>query len=171
MPSIAQSSPPRSPRSHTPPLQSEFKETNELDINTYYTQQQALQEWFFASNPGERPDHLLRTLHRYTLVQGLIVLHQRMKDLVNLNLELYRQYTSLLSDPEVAECVVPYTACCLCSFPAEVLEGSTRTYLEFLIRQKVTEYDNIAESVRRWKTNVDDRIGLKRSLKKWDSKL
>jgi hypothetical protein len=171
MPSIAQSSPPRSPRSHTPPLQLEFKETDELDGNTYHTQQQALQEWFFASNPGERPDRLLRTLHRHTLVQGLIVLHQRMRDLVNLDLYLYHQYTSLLSDREVAEYVVLYTACCLRSFPDELLEGSTRTYLEFLVGQKVTEYDDIAESVRRWKSNVDDRIGLKRNLKRWDPKL
>jgi hypothetical protein len=171
MPSIAQSSPPRSPRSHTPPLQLEFKETDELDGNTYHTQQQALQEWFFASNPGERPDRLLRTLHRHTLVQGLIVLHQRMRDLVNLDLELYHKYACLLSDREVAECVCLYMACCLPSVPAEVLEGSTRTYLEFLIRQKVTEYDDIAKSVRRWKTNVDNRIGLKQNLKRWDSNL
>jgi len=102
MPSIAQSSRPLSSQCHTLPLQSTSKQ-GQIDVDTYRTQQQALQEWLFTPIPGERSDDLLRTLHKYTLAYGLGVLQKRMEALVDLDLKLYRKYACLLSDDDPSQ--------------------------------------------------------------------
>ena len=108
MPSSAQSSPPLSSRPRNPALRSISKET-ELDTNTYYMQQQALLERFFAPVPHQRSDHLIRSLHRYTLVHGLNFLQQRIEAIIDLGLKLYYKYGCFLFDCEVAKGAYLYT--------------------------------------------------------------
>ena len=130
----------------------------ELGINTYHKQQQALLDWFLKSIPGERLHHLIRTLHRSTLQYGLDVLRRHMEALVVLDLKLYHKYACLLSDRQVAEGAYLYAGWCLFPIPTEIPEESICTRLEFLIKRKVAEYDDIVKSVRKWKNEVDDRI-------------
>ncbi|EDU41262.1 hypothetical protein PtrSN002B_008020 [Pyrenophora tritici-repentis] len=117
----------------TPTLQYELKEPEQLDVSTFYSQRQTMQEWLFASMSTYRSPSTLPTLHRCVLIYGLASLQQRITGLINLDLQLYHKYYSLLTDNEIAEQTYAYTG-----LPWEAaidgkLELMNREHLEWLL--------------------------------------
>ncbi|RMZ73701.1 hypothetical protein GMOD_00009451 [Pyrenophora seminiperda CCB06] len=154
--------PQRQPRSPIPLLY-ELKEPKEIDVSTFYAQRIIMQEWLFASVSTYRSYAILTTLHRHILIHGLSSLQQRIADLVNLDLQLYHKYCSLLTDEEVGEQTYAYAGLVWeVSLEAE-MELMNREHLEWLLCEDAKMYERVASSVRRWKGEVDGRIGRRRS--------
>lgn len=151
--------PPPLPPPNTPPPQYSLREPEELTTEAGYKQLQTLLEWLFVSVPGHRAIHTLPALHRITLIHGLSTLRQRITDLVDLDLKLFHKYAGLLSDREHEEKAFAYIGWCWFPPPDSTLEVISREELERLLWHDVSFYDEVAESARMWKKDIDGRLG------------
>jgi len=154
----------RPPRPPSP--QYELKEPKHLDSSAFFVQRQIMQAWVFASSPpGPVPSRptvattTLSTLHRHVLLYGLSSLQQRIAELVNLDLQFYHKYCSLLADDEVASQTYAYTGLVWGAAVDAELELMNREQLEWLLCEDVGVYERVVGSVRRWKGMIDARIG------------
>lgn len=141
-----------------PSPQYELRKPEELDIPAFYTQRQTMQEWLFASVSTYRSPATLSTLHRHILIHGLSSLQKRIADLVNLDLQLYHKYCSLLTDEEVAEQTYGYTGFPWNATLDRELQLMNREHLQWLLWEDTKLYGRISSSVRRWKCMVDGKI-------------
>ncbi|KAF1834813.1 hypothetical protein BDW02DRAFT_464628, partial [Decorospora gaudefroyi] len=107
-----------------------LKETQDLDTSTFHKQAQTISDWLFLPHRSPRT---LPSLHHYTLIYGLSTLRQRITDLVNLDLQLYHKYASLLSDEEAAEKAFAYTGWSWFPPRDATLEALSRCELEGLL--------------------------------------
>lgn len=124
---------PPPPPPQTSPRQHSLEESEGYTIHVAYTQQQALSEWLFASVPDARSTHTLPTLHRITLIHGLVKLRQHITELIDLDIELYHKYVSLLADEEYTEKASAYTGWLWVSPSESTLEILSRGELESLL--------------------------------------
>jgi hypothetical protein len=109
-----------------------------------------------------RAPALLFAVSDSTLLHGIKMLHERIDDLIAVELKMYRTYASMLSDRENAKVASKRTEWQWSAVSGSVMDALDRDGMEELLVWDLEVYDCVAESVRKWKAKVDERIGRRR---------
>jgi hypothetical protein len=119
-------------------------------------------QYLFTPGPLHRAPTLLSAVSDDTLLRGIKMLHQRVDDLIALDLKMYRTYASMLSDKEYAKVALTRTEWRWSAVSESVLGVLERDDMEELLARDLKVYNCVAESVWKWKGKVDGRIRRRR---------
>ena len=150
------SSPPASAPSDTRPAPRRDSAIH-LTLNT--PGNQAFLTYLFTPGSYYRAPVILETTSYSTLLYGINALDQRIFDLIGLDIQMHHAYVSLLSDKQFAKLASPHTGFEWSPMPYSTISKLDRDMLEKLLALGLEKYDEVAMSVRRWKNEVDRRIG------------
>jgi hypothetical protein len=90
------------------------------------------------------------------------MLHERIEDLIAVELRMYRTYASMLSDREYDKVALVRTGWQWVAISGSVLEALDRKDMEEQLGRDLDMYGCVAESVRKWKGKIAERIGKRR---------